>query len=265
LAAMSDPPLHLGFAEAPVVFQSASQKARIWTEQWAAAHLFCPSCGAEELTAYKANRPVADLACTHCGEDFELKSQKRRFGTKINDGAFGAMCARLASDTAPNLILLNYDLATLSVTNLFFVPKQFFVQEIIQERKPLAATARRAGWIGCNILLSEIPTSGKIFLVKESRQTARAQVLEQWRSTLFLKNQAAGARGWLIEVMKAVEAVGHAEFTLDEVYAQEGRLSRLYPGNSNVRPKIRQQLQILRDKGYLTFVGRGRYRVRSTF
>jgi hypothetical protein len=38
---------------------------------------------------------------------------------------------------------------------------------------------------------------------------------------------------------------------------------RLYPGNRNVRPKIRQQLQMLRDRGWLEFTGRGRYRLRG--
>lgn len=92
---------------------------------------------------------------------------------------------------------------------------------------------------------------------------ARAEVLEQWRSTLFLREAGAAARGWLIEVMKCVEQVGRASFTLDDVYAFEARLARLYPGNRHVRPKIRQQLQVLRDRGWLEFTGRGRYRVRN--
>ena len=60
--------------------------------------------------------------------------------------------------------------------------------------------------------------------------------------------------------MKAVEAVGRDEFTIEDVYAQEATLAALYPGNNNVRPKIRQQLQVLRDRGWLAFDGRGRYR-----
>ena len=47
----------------------------------------------------------------------------------------------------------------------------------------------------------------------------------------------------------AVEAVGRPEFTLADVYAHEAALAALYPGNNNVRPKIRQQLQVLRDRG----------------
>ena len=38
-------------------------------------------------------------------------------------------------------------------------------------------------------------------------------------------------------------------------------MARLHPQNRFVRPKIRQQLQILRDLGLLEFLGRGRYRV----
>ena len=87
--------------------------------------------------------------------------------------------------------------------------------------------------------------------------------MEQWRSTLFLKDRGVAARGWLIEVMKCVERIGRATFTLEDVYDFEDRLKTIYPGNQNVRPKIRQQLQVLRDQGYLDFVGRGRYRVRG--
>jgi type II restriction enzyme len=46
--------------------------------------------------------------------------------------------------------------------------------------------------------------------------------------------------------MKGEETVA---FTLEAVYAQEAALSALYPGNHNVRAKIRQQLQVLRDRG----------------
>ena len=259
---MPDEPIDLGFAEPDVVFASATQNARVLTEQWAGTWLFCPNCGADRLDRFPGGRRVADLYCETCSEEYELKSSKARFGAKVVDGAFGAMCERLAATNNPSLILMNYDLARFGVTNLFFIPKQFFVREVIQERKPLAATARRAGWVGCNILLGEIPDAGKVFLVRDREAVPKPLVLEQWRSTLFLKEQGAGARGWLIEVMKCVDLIGRADFTLDDVYAFEDRLRRLYPGNSNVRPKIRQQLQVLRDHGYLDFLGRGRYRRR---
>jgi len=132
-----------------------------------------------------------------------------------------------------------YGVARFGVTDLFFVPKHFFVREIIEQREPLAPTARRAGWVGCNILLGEIPESGKIFPVREGQTLARDEVMETWRATLFLRQTGVAARGWLIEVMKCVERVGRREFALDDVYAFEGELSALYPGNANGRYRAR--------------------------
>ncbi len=255
--------MKLGFEETATSYKGPTQNARVLTEAWAGLWLFCPNCGAPGLTKYANNKPVADFFCAACGEDFELKSQKTRFGPKVVDGAFGTMCKRLAANDNPNLVLMTYDLTAFAVTNLMVVPKHFFVREIIEERPPLGPAARRAGWVGCNILLGEVPRSGKIFLVRDGALVAKETVLDQWRSTLFLRDESAKARGWLIEVMKSVELIGRREFTLDEVYAFEGRLSGIYPGNRNVRPKIRQQLQVLRDNGYLEFVGRGAYRLRS--
>jgi type II restriction enzyme len=254
--------MKLGFAEAQLPYTSGSQSARVWTERWVRDSVFCPNCGNASIIQFPINSPVADFFCASCSEQYELKSQKSKFGTKVVDGAFRTMCERLAASDNPNLLLLNYDRARLAVTNLFVVPKHFFVREIIEERKPLAITARRAGWIGCNILLKELPDAGKIFFVRDSVPQSKASVLDQWKRTLFLKDKGIEARGWLIEVMKCVEAVRKQEFQIEDVYAFESKLSELYPDNNNVRPKIRQQLQVLRDQGYLDFVSRGYYRLR---
>jgi type II restriction enzyme len=88
-------------------------------------------------------------------------------------------------------------------------------------------------------------------------------VLAQWRRLLFLREESEEARGWLIEVMKCVDLIGRQEFGLQDVYAFERRLSLLFPNNRHVREKIRQQLQVLRDHGYLEFVSRGSYRLRQ--
>lgn len=255
--------MKLGFEDEPVPFEGPTQKARFWTEAWVKNQVFCPNCGAINITKYENNRPVADFYCASCREDYELKSQKTAFGPRIVDGAYRTMCERLAASDNPNLMLMNYDIKSLSVENLYVVPKHFFVRGIIEERKPLAATARRAGWVGCNILLNQIPDSGKIFFVRNGEALDKASVLDKWRQTLFLRGENVEARGWLVEVMKCVETIGRPEFNLDDVYAYEKRLSQIYPDNHNVRPKIRQQLQVLRDNGYLQFVSRGSYRLTS--
>jgi type II restriction enzyme len=203
------------------------------------------------------------LYCPACNEVYELKSQKSKISSKVLDGAYETMCSRLGESSNPNFCLMKYDRAALAVTDLLVVPKQFFVRQVIEERRPLAPTARRAGWKGCNILLDRIPPSGKIFIVRNGEIADKETVLAEWRRTLFLREERPEARGWMIEVMKCVESIGKEEFQLEEVYAFERQLSLIYPNNQNVRPKIRQQLQVLRDHGYLEFVGAGRYRLRS--
>jgi len=255
--------MKLGFEETQAAYSSGSQKAKAWTERWVKDQLYCPNCGNPAINQFPANRPVADFICLSCEEEFELKSQKSAFGQRVTDGAFRTMCERLAASNNPNLLLLNYDLARLTVRNALIVPKHFFIREIIEERKPLSATARRAGWVGCNILLGQIPQAGKIFIVQNEQVRPKELVLAEWKRTIFLRRQSLEGRGWLVEVMKCVESIGQPEFDLEDVYGFEKKLSQLYPNNQNVRPKIRQKLQELRDNGFLDFVSRGRYRLRQ--
>jgi type II restriction enzyme len=255
--------MKLGFEESQSAYSSGSQNARAWTEAWVKAQAYCPHCGNAKMAQFPNNSPVADFLCGSCSEEFELKSQKGKFGTKVADGAYKTKCERLVASNNPNLLLMNYDLKSLAVVNLFIVPKHFFVRDIIEERKPLAATARRAGWIGSNILIGKVPEAGKIHIVQNGVVRPKEAVLQEWQKTLFLRHESLETRGWLLDVMKCVESLGKREFTLGEVYRFERHLGELYPGNQNVRPKIRQQLQYLRDQGFLEFVSRGNYRLRS--
>jgi type II restriction enzyme len=255
--------MKLGFEETQSAYTSGSQSARAWTEAWVKAWAYCPHCGNAKMSQFPNNSPLADFLCSSCNEEFELKSQKTKFGAKVADGAYKTKCERLAASNNPNLLLMNYDLKSLAVVNLFIVPKHFFVPEIVEKRKPLKATARRAGWVGSNILIGSLPDAGRIHIVRNGVIRSKDVVLEEWQKTLFLRTESLESRGWLLDVMKCVESLGKKEFTLDDVYSFERHLGELYPGNQNVRPKIRQQLQYLRDRGFIEFVSRGNYRIPS--
>lgn len=241
---------------------SASQTARLDTEGWAEANMFCPNCGCASLKQFPANRPVADFYCTECRDQYELKSQSKAFGRKVADGAYDSKIARLASDTSPNLILLQYDREQRRVENLTVVPRYFFVPHAIERRAPLRASARRAGWVGSNILLDRIPASGQIPVIRSGVVLERTVVMAEWNRLRFIELRQGEARGWLLEVMRCVQKIGRSDFTLSDAYGYESELSASFPENNNVRPKIRQQLQVLRDGGYLSFLGDGRYRLR---
>jgi len=209
-----------------------SQKIRVLTEHWVDNQVYCPSCGHLEINKYENNRPVADFFCSNCREDYELKSKREAVGTKIVDGAYRTMIARLQDSHNPNLFLLSYDLKNFEVLNFLVIPKHFFVPEIIEKRKPLSQTAIRAGWVGCNILLQNIPETGKIFFVKNKVIKQKEKVLAEWQKTLFLRGEKElSAKGWLIDVMVCVEKFGRKEFSLDEVYGFENALSKKHPDN----------------------------------
>jgi type II restriction enzyme len=172
------------------------------------------------------------------------------------------MIQRLTGNANPNLFLLNYDIKNLTVTNLLIVPKHFFTVEDIEERKPLPPTAQRAGWIGCRILLRGIPHAGRIVIIRNGVIEPKADVLNKWRHTLFLRKQRdLEAKGWLVHVMRCIERLGKSQFSLEEMYGFESELSNTYPDNQHIRAKIRQKLQVLRDNGYLEFVGKGIYKL----
>ncbi len=240
-------------------YNSNSQKIRVLSETWVNENIYCPNCG-DIVSKYKNNKPVSDFYCEKCKEDFELKSKKGLLGKKIVDGAYKTMIDKLQSDSTPNFFFLSYDKSSLDIIDFIVIPKHFFIPEIIEKRKPLSANSKRAGWVGCNIVLDTIPQSGKIFYIKNRQIESKNKVLDNWHKTSFLrKTKNLDTKSWLIDIMRCIERVDKKIFSLSDIYQFENYLKKRYPNNNNIRPKIRQQLQILRDRRYLKFISRGKY------
>lgn len=243
-------------------YKSHSQKIRVQTEQWVEQSIFCPSCGNEQIDRFPNNSPVADFFCTGCYEEFELKSKGEPLGAKVVDGAYSTMISRLTVANNPNFFFLTYQPSSGLIENFCVVPKHFFVPAIIEKRPPLSKTSRRRGWVGCNILLNSIPLAGRIYYLKNNQLQSRDQIIHKWQKGLWLKNEAdVNAKSWLLDIMRCIEKINLETFTLDQLYAFESELSQLHPQNKHVKAKIRQQLQVLRDKGYLEFTSHGTYKI----
>ena len=241
-------------------YRSGSQQSRVLTEGWVAREGYCPQCGAH-LAHYENNRPVADFFCAHCAEDYELKGTKKSIGKKVIAAQYDVLLQRLQGNHVPNLFLLHYDVHLWEVRNFVVIPQHFFVPSIVERRKPLPQTARRAGFIGSYILIHHIPESGRIFYIKNGKVAPRAIVLRNWQKTLFLRKEHVATKGWLVDIMRCIDEIGKKEFVLDDLYAYASYLHTQHPHSQFIKEKIRQQLQILRDNGYIEFVARGRYRV----
>ena len=240
-------------------YNSTAQKIRVMSESWLGYNMYCPNCGNPRISHLTNNSPVADFQCDNCGEIYELKSKNGNLGKKIADGAYSTMIERITSDSNPDLFLLQYS-ESLSVTELLLIPRFFFVPDIIEKRKPLAATARRHGWIGCNILFGEIPQQGKISVIQNSRILDRQNVIQNYDRIKQLRTKSIDSRGWLLDVLSCINDIPKTEFTLSDVYGYVEVLQKKHINNNNVEAKIRQQLQFLRDKGFIEFLGKGQYR-----
>lgn len=234
---------------------------RVLSERWVSNEIFCPNCGSIKISSYGNNKPVADFYCEKCAEDFELKSKKGKIGKKVSAGAYSKMIERINSIQRPNFFFMGY-LESLLVNDFFVIPKHFFISEIIEKRKPLKETARRAGWIGSNILFSKIPKAGQIFYIENGKELAKKDVLNKWQKTVFLKKiKKVDAKGWILDIMNCIDSLNKKDFSLQEIYNFEHDLKVIHPENKHIKDKIRQQLQFLRNKNYLRFISSGRYKL----
>src|SRR5271165_2869753 len=182
------------------LLRSGSQIARVVTEDWCRREMYCPACDGENLTKTKTGSPVCDFTCIKCQERFELKSGRHRFGAKIPDSAYSAMMAAIHHDRTPNLLAAQYS-KSFSIVNLFVVPRYFINEGAIEKRAPLSVHARRAGWVGCNILLSRIPSDGRISVVSEGVASSTAEVRKLFRKATELRRITVPNRGWTVDVL----------------------------------------------------------------
>ncbi|MBA6244875.1 MULTISPECIES: DpnI domain-containing protein [Psychrobacter] len=239
-------------------YHSEPQKVRVLSEAWVKENSYCTNCSAQSLAEFANNKPVADFYCENCNEQYELKSKKAKLSNVVNDGAYKTMIERINSKNNPSFFFLTYS-KEYTVNNFLIIPKHFFTPDIIVKRKPLSVTAKRAGWVGCNIDLRQVPESGKVFLVKDQQVIPRENVTQQFQKTLFLRKQSMASRGWTLDVWQCIDRLD-THFSLKQVYGFADELQLKHPENNHVKDKIRQQLQVLRDKGIIEFVSRGHYR-----
>jgi type II restriction enzyme len=242
-------------------YKSASQRARIGTEAWGAFNFFCPVCKSPRLDIASRNTAAIDYLCPRCDSPFQLKSQSRPFGNRIVDAAYSEMKRAILSDNTPNLYVLHYDLTQWAVRTVILIPHFAFALSAIECRPALGPAARRAGWIGCNILLNKIPADARIPIVESGKARAASEVRQAYNHLRPLENLKVETRGWTLDVLNVVRSLNKKEFSLADVYAHADDLAKLHPKNAHIPDKIRQQLQHLRDLKLLEFLSPGSYRL----
>ena len=186
-------------------YKSASQIARVLTEDWLAHNMYCPICGELTIRRAEPNAPVKDFVCNNCKSQYELKSKKNdsdRFQSTVADGVYGTMIDRITSLDNPSFFFMHYN--RYEVNNLIIVPKCFFTPDIIEKRNALSNNARRAGWERCNILMQRIPATAKIPIILNGVTMPVADVISKYKRVYSLQTKSMESRGWLVDTLHLV-------------------------------------------------------------
>jgi type II restriction enzyme len=241
-------------------YTSQSQISRVLSEKWFRENGYCLSCENDQLSQTPVNTKASDFFCQVCNESYELKAFRSKPVRTLVDGAYSSLISRIQSGSVPTLMLLERS-DDWQIQGLTAIHHLFLTPEVIEKRKPLSQAARRAGWVGCNIRLDLIVPDAKIQIIDKRRSASQEFVRESFRRFNRLKDIPADSRGWANLTLRIVRGLQRSEFSLGNVYEMEQSFAASYPENNNIRAKVRQQLQVLRDLGYIEFRGRGRYRL----
>jgi type II restriction enzyme len=107
----------------------------------------------------------------------------------------------ILEDRTSNLFVLHYDLAAWSVRTIILIPKFAFALSTLECRKPLAPSARRAGWVGCNILLDKIPADARIPIIDAGTPRPAEEVRRAYERLRPLEKLKVEKRGWTLDVL----------------------------------------------------------------
>lgn len=119
---------------------------------------------------------------------------------------------------------------------------------------------QRAGWTGCNILIAHIPKQGMIHIITKGNISDKQRVIDKANIISKLETKDISYRSWRIDILNCVNTLPNLIFSLDEIYKFENLLKTRHSHNKHIKAKIRQQLQLLRDKNFISFLGNGKYK-----
>lgn len=230
-------------------YTSRSQIARVATQTWVRRELPCLKCSTRPLVPTAENTKSRDFVCDRCAEPYELKSKSGHFTRWVANGEYHTLLDTIQSGRTPNLLLLEYDAHDLSVQRLQAIHRTLLSPLAVVPRNPLSSSARRAGWQGCNLDLNVVPEAGRVPIVWDGTVLPWQTVVGAWSRFDFMIRIRPESKGWLRDVLACVQKLPAGIFTLNDIYGFESVLAELHPSNQNVRPKIRQQLQVLVAQG----------------
>ena len=132
-------------------------------EIYTSNNIKCIKCN-NELKKLKPNEKFKDFICIKCNQLYQLKAKtfsksqvekvKITKSLKLIGAEYSTTLKGL--DNKIDYIIILYEKSNLTIKNILYVNHENINNECIIARKPLSATAKRAGWQGCYILFNKI-------------------------------------------------------------------------------------------------------------
>ena len=135
-------------------------------EQLVAKHCMCPQCKrATTLKRLPTNFKCADLICDFCGYLAQVKAATVKelspLPKQVLGAAWGPQKERMDAAIYFPLFLV---LKAPTGFAIFYLPTDFQSESLFVPRKPLSASAKRAGWQGFLYNLSAVPEGALVRL-----------------------------------------------------------------------------------------------------
>jgi transcription elongation factor Elf1 len=132
-------------------------------------HAMCPRCNrARHFKRLPTNFECADIICKFCGLLGQVKTTRLKDGTdefpdRIMSAAWRPQHDRIIAGVYHGLYLVGYRQNAKTLVRIDFVPPHILeaTPGVFEPRKPLSATAKRAGWAGYTLVVSELPKVGR--------------------------------------------------------------------------------------------------------
>ena len=139
--------------------RTEKQQLGSWGEDLVTKKCSCPKCKkTKTLKRLPENFKCADLICDFCGYLAQVKSANAIYVSPLPSTILGAawLPQKERMDAAIYFPLF-FVLKTPTESAIYYLPTDFQSPAIFLPRKPLADSARKAGWQGFRYVLSEIP------------------------------------------------------------------------------------------------------------
>jgi hypothetical protein len=130
----------------------------------------CPRCNrSRHFKRLPTNFECADVICKFCGFLAQVKAtrladDRDEFPDRIMGAAWGPQQQRLIAGIFHGLYLVGYRQDGKTLVRMEFVPPHVLeaTPSVFEPRKPLSANAKRAGWTGFMLNVSQLPLVGRM-------------------------------------------------------------------------------------------------------